>query len=139
MSQGFETPQQAEDAFYDALEEHDPELMMRVWDESPDIGCLLPMQPFVFGDDVRKLLRAMLESDMRIDLRIRHLHWVETDEIALHYVQEITDTPDPSGRELAPPVYATNVYRRRDGGWQMLLHQNSPPPPPQDPSAGKRH
>ena len=39
----FATPQDAEDAFYDALEGGDAEAMAAVWDPAADIACLLPM------------------------------------------------------------------------------------------------
>jgi len=126
----FETPQEVEDAFYDALDERDPEKMMRVWDDSPDIACLLPMQPLVTGGPVRTMLRDLLRSDVPIDIRVSHLHWVEIGDLAIHYVQEQSNRPGPRGP--APPVYATNIYRRRgEAGWTMILHQNSPPPPPE--------
>jgi hypothetical protein len=64
VSQPFATPQQAEDAFYDALEERNDALMMRVWDDSPDIALLLPMQPFIHGGQVRNAIRDLLRSDV---------------------------------------------------------------------------
>jgi ketosteroid isomerase-like protein len=125
----FATPQAAEDAFYDALEERDPELMARVWDDSPDIACMLPMQPMVQGVQVRSLMRELLRSKVPLDLRVTHIHWVELGDVAIHYVEERNNAtgapPD------APAIFATNVFRRRgDAGWTMILHQNSPPPPP---------
>jgi hypothetical protein len=125
----FQTPQEAEDAFYDALDERDTNLMMRVWDDSPDIACLLPMQPLVVGGEVRTMLRDLLRSDVPIDIQVSHVHWVEIGDIAIHYVEERSNQPGPRGP--APPLFATNVYRRRgESGWTMILHQNSPPAPP---------
>ena len=70
MSQPFATPQQAEDAFYDALEERNDALMMRVWDDSPDIALLLPMQPFIHGGQVRNVIRDLLRSDVPLDIQV---------------------------------------------------------------------
>ena len=127
----FQTAQEAEDAFYDALDERNTDLMMRVWDDSPDIACLLPMQPLVVGGEVRNMLRDLLRSDVPIDIHVGHVKWVEIGDIAIHYVEERTSQPSPRGP--APPLYATNVYRRRgESGWTMILHQNAPPPPPRE-------
>lgn len=129
MTEPFATPQAVEDAFYDALDERNVELMTRVWDDSPDIACLLPMQPFVHGGEVRTLMRDLLRSDASINLEVSHVQWLEIGDIAIHYVEERSSLPGQPGP--APPLYATNIYRRRgDAGWTMILHQNAPPAPP---------
>jgi len=124
----FETAQEAEDAFYDALEERDQTKMMAVWDDSPDIALLLPMQALVTGGKVRDLLRDLLRSAMELELQIKHIQWVEIGELAIHYVEEQPEGPPGSA---VPPLYAVNIYRRRgESGWTMILHQNAPAPPP---------
>jgi hypothetical protein len=45
MKHAYTTPQEAEDAFYDALEEGDFERLLAVWADSDDIVCLLPVYP----------------------------------------------------------------------------------------------
>ncbi len=133
MSAPFETAQAAEDAFYDALEEHDLDLMGRVWDDGPDIACVLPMQPLVHGAQVRELMRELLLSKVPIDIRVTHIHWVDLGDVAIHYVEEHNNAAKlPPG---APGILATNVFRHRgEAGWAMILHQNSPPPPPDGPT-----
>ena len=39
----FDDPQAAEDAYYDAFDEHDLDKMMSVWADSDETVCLLPM------------------------------------------------------------------------------------------------
>jgi ketosteroid isomerase-like protein len=133
VSQIFTTPQQAEDAFYDALEGRDAELMLTVWDDSPDIALLLPMQPIILGGQVRSALRDLLRSEVALDIQVRHLHWAEIGDVAIHYVEERNNAAAPPGAPAgaAPPLFATNAYRRRGDGWVMILHQNAPPPPPE--------
>ncbi|MGD8206906.1 MAG: nuclear transport factor 2 family protein [Thiohalocapsa sp.] len=131
MSAIFATAQQAEDAFYDALDERDVELMRQVWDDSPDIALLLPMQPMIIGAPVHEVLGDLLRSDVPLDIQVRHLHWVEVGDVAIHYVEERNNAAGPAGG--APPLFATNVFRRRGAGWLMILHQNAPPPPPDMP------
>ena len=45
MTQTYDTLQEAEDAFYEALEEGDLSQLLAVWAESNDSCCLLPMYP----------------------------------------------------------------------------------------------
>lgn len=47
MTQTYDTLQEAEDAFYDALEEGDLSQLLAVWAESNDSCCLLPMYPMI--------------------------------------------------------------------------------------------
>jgi ketosteroid isomerase-like protein len=101
--------------------------MAAVWGEGPDIACLLPMHPLVFGEDVRGLWAPIFAAGA-IDLQVRHLRWVELGDLAIHYVQEWVNPP--AGQRAPPPVYAANVFRRDAAGWQLVAHQNSPTPPP---------
>ncbi|WP_058555068.1 nuclear transport factor 2 family protein [Thiohalocapsa sp. ML1] len=129
MSTPFATAQAAEDAFYDALEERDADLMARVWDDSPDVACMLPMQPIVHGVQVRNMMRDLLRSKVPLDIKVTHIRWVELGDVAIHYLEEHNNAARTPAN--APGIYATNVFRRRgEAGWSMILHQNSPPPPP---------
>ncbi len=128
MSQTFDTPQDAEDALYDALEEGDIERVMQVWEPTDDIACLLPMQPLVRGRSaVRGAYEPLLAQGRKVAISVTHVHWYESDQLAFHLVEERAETAQ--GR---PPlaIYATNVYRRGPHGWKLLMHQNAPTPPP---------
>lgn len=128
MKNHFATPQDAEDAFYDAIDERDAAAMLAVWEESDEIICLLPMMPVLKGRDaVAQSWRGMLGSEMRFEMEIKHLSWIESTDIAIHFVEEHVATPGQPGKQV---VYATNIYRKGADGWRILLHQNSPTPPP---------
>lgn len=127
MPEQYATAQDAEDAFYDAIDDRDAERLRGVWDDSPDIACLLPMQPLLHGEQVHTAWEPLFAADMRLDMQIRHVRWLELDDLAIHYVEELVTIP---GHAPQPPVLATNIYRKGAEGWHMLLHQNSPAPPP---------
>jgi len=127
MPQHYATAQEAEDAFYDAIDDRDAKRLRDVWEDSADIACLLPMQPLRLGHDVHGVWAPLFEADMRLDIQVRHIRWIELSEVAVHYVQELVTLP---GRPPQPPVFATNIYRKGPEGWRMILHQNSPSPPP---------
>lgn len=124
----FATPQDAEDAFYDALDEGDLEAMMNVWERSSEIACLLPMQPLARGlGDVSRVWGAVLADGRKLEISVKHLAWTEMADVAMHLVEE--QVPPPPGKP-AFPVYGINVYRRGEDGWKMLMHHNAPTPPP---------
>jgi ketosteroid isomerase-like protein len=125
----FESPQDAEDAFYDALEGADLEAMASVWDSSDQIACLLPMTPLLRGPAVMEMWRSMLGSGTGVDIQIRHLAWIEGGDLALHLVEERIGA-GPDGRPAPPPLYASKLYRRGPEGWRLVVHQSSPTPPP---------
>ncbi len=131
----FATPQDAEDAFYDALEAHDLVAMMNVWANADDIVCIQPMTPIMRGTaDVQTSWQHVFEYPERPDITVHHRQWQESGDLALHIVeQKVVVTGMPGA---VPPIVATNAYRREDHSWHMVLHHVSPPPPPVPGQAG---
>lgn len=128
MKPGFDTPQAAEDAYYDAIDELDIEALMAAWEESEEVLCLLPMMPAQRGKGpIREAWSSLLEPDHRLDIEVVHLSWIETPELAIHLVEERVKAPQ---QPEAQSVYASNIYRKGADGWKLLMHQNSPTPPP---------
>jgi ketosteroid isomerase-like protein len=116
MSRIFDTPQDAEDAYYDALEEGDLEALLNVWDEADDISCILPMHPLVQGRSaVRDAFTRLFARGQGIALSVKHLGWIETGDVAIHHVEESPQSQSPGG-QLAPhhpPERADRATRRQ--------------------------
>jgi len=131
MTPTYNTPQDAEDAFYDALDEGDLEQMLSVWAESDDICCLLPMHAMIQGrQGVDDLFTNLFSRGRGVSLAINHLGWIETDDMAIHQVEE-TLLGAPADTSPPPPFYGTNIYRKNATGWRLIVHQNAPTPQPQ--------
>ena len=131
MSRIFDTPQDAEDAYYDALEEGDLEALLNVWDEADDISCLLPMHPLVQGRSaVGDAFARLFARGQGIALSVKHLGWIDTGAIAIHLVEESPQARAP-GAPAPMPVYGTNIYRHGADGWRLIVHQNAPAAPPE--------
>jgi ketosteroid isomerase-like protein len=129
MSTTFKSAADVEDAYYDAIDESDLEKMMSAWEDSPQAACLLPMQPMHHGPDaIRKMWEPMLDPELKVDITINHLQWIEEGNIAIHILEEMVTLKGTGERQ--PPIYATNIYRRSREGWHLLMHLNSPSPPP---------
>lgn len=128
MSNSFSTPAEAEDAYYDAIDERDLEKMMSVWSPSPDAACLLPMQSLQRGPQaIREMWRQMLDQAQGLDITINHMQWIDLGDVSIHLLEELA-TVKGGGKQ--PPIYASNTYHRDGDGWRLLLHFNSPTPPP---------
>lgn len=128
MSMTYATPQEAEDAYYDAIDEGDIQGMMAVWDENEDVLCLLPMMPAHRGRNaIRTVWESILLTGKPPEIQINHLSWIETGDVAVHLVEELFAVPDQPEPQR---IYATNIYRKGTAGWRLLMHQNSPTPPP---------
>jgi ketosteroid isomerase-like protein len=129
MTAAFPTPQDAEDAFYDAIEERDIPALLAVWEDTDEVACLLPMRPFVHGrGPLEAIWRDLLGADFPLDIQVRHVRWVEAGELAIHYLEERVQAPGQGPPQ--PAIYATNVFRKGPSGWRLILHQNAPAPPP---------
>ena len=133
MNQVYHTPQDAEDAFYDALEEGDLNRLLGVWADTDDICCLLPMYPMIQGrEGVADVFSHLFSQGHGVALSIAHLNWIQTDDIAIHQIEETLQDP-PADSPPPPPFYGTNIYRKFDAGWRLIIHQNAPTPAPPPP------
>ena len=121
----FPTAQDAENAFYEALERADLEAMMAVWSEDEDIVCVHPSGQRLAGQaQVREIWRQMFSGGPAMRVRITQQVSVTGMMIAVHSVHEnITVAGESRAR---PPMVATNVYLRTPAGWRMIAHHASP-------------
>jgi uncharacterized protein (TIGR02246 family) len=131
----FPTPQDAETAFYEALERADLELMMAVWSEDEEIVCVHPGGPRLAGQDqVRESWRQIFAGGARSRLHVTQQVAISGTMVAVHSVHENFSRTGEARPMQA--VVATNVYVRTASGWRMVAHHGSPapgtaePPPP---------
>jgi ketosteroid isomerase-like protein len=140
MSARFATPEQAEAAFYRALEQADLGAMMAVWAEDEEIVCIHPGGPRLIGlAAVRDAWRQIFAAGPRLHFRRLDARIQPGRMISVHsLVERITVSGD-----LRPHlVLATNVYVLSTSGWRMLMHHASPMPPsaaPPEPVGGTLH
>ena len=127
----FPTAQDAENAFYEALERCDLEGMMAVWSEDEEIVCVHPGGPRLTGQEqVRESWAKIFAGGPGARLTISHQVAISAMMLAVHSVHENFSVQDAP----AVPVVATNIYLRTAAGWRMIVHHASPapaqPPPP---------
>jgi uncharacterized protein (TIGR02246 family) len=129
----FPTAQDAENAFYEALERGDLEGMMAVWSEDEDIICVHPTGPRLSGQDqVRESWAKIFAGGSGPRVHITQQVAVSGMMIAVHSLHE-NFTVEGEARAQAP-VVATNVYLRTAAGWRMIVHHASPAPVQAEPA-----
>jgi len=133
----FPSAQDAEAAFYEALERGDLEAMMAVWAEDEDIFCVHPAGPRLTGhEEVRKSWAQIFSGPQRVRVTVSHQVTLSAMMIAVHSVQENFTVQGASRSDVQPaPVVATNVYLRTGAGWRMIVHHASPAPAAPPPAA----
>lgn len=123
----FPAAQDAENAFYEALERADLEAMMAVWSEDEEIVCVHPAGQRLAGQEqVREAWRQIFASGSHMRVQVTQQVVASGMMVAVHSLHEnITVAGEQRPR---PPMVATNVYLRTPAGWRMVLHHASPAP-----------
>lgn len=122
----FDTPEDAERAFYTAIEARDLAAMMSVWSPLAEIACIHPLGPRLDGPGaVREGWKRIFASGIALRFDIDETRRLSGPDLAVHLVYERIVVVG-AREQPAQPVIATNVFRRRAGGWEMVLHHASP-------------
>jgi len=123
----FATAEEAELAFYDALERADLPRLMQVWADDEEIVCVHPGGLRAVG------LHAVKESWQEIlvngGLSIRPsaptvLHSMMS---TVHSLVEEISVQGTEHTEVAH-CYATNIYHKGPTGWRLVMHHASAAP-----------
>ena len=123
----FPTPEDAENAFYEAFERGNIALMMAVWAVTDDVVCIHPRGPRLTGfDAVRESWVQIFSGGATLRVRTTEARKFAGQALAVHSVIELVAPP---GGEASPtPVFATNIYELTEGGWRMVVHHATPAP-----------
>ena len=123
----FPTAQDAENAFYEALERCDLDGMMAVWAEDEDIICVHPGGARLTGQDqVREAWAQIFSGGPRARVHITNQVAISGMMLAVHSVHENFTVEGEA--QPRPAIVATNVYLRTAAGWRMIVHHASPAP-----------
>jgi len=128
----FATPQDAETAFYEALQRADLDSMMEVWSADEEVSCIHPGAARVTGyEQVRENWAQIFKSGQRLQVHLSDQVIVSGMMLSLHSLHEnILVLGGPGGAGTRSVAITTNVYLRSAGGWRLVLHHASMAPPP---------
>lgn len=120
----YPTPEDAETAFYEAIEAGHLDDVMHIWADDDEITCTLPGGRRLVGHDaIRAGWQELFSRGRRLLIRIsRAVHWAGP-MLAVHSVVE---TLQVDGETVDTPIAATNVFVRNGAGWRLLVHHASP-------------
>ena len=124
---GYESPEAAEAAFYDAFERRDLDAMTNVWDHEAEVSCIHPGGPRL--DEIDMILeswRTIFEGGQRLRFERAGAALTTGAEVAVCCLYEVIRFGERF--EQQGTVVATNVYRRTAQGWRMVIHHASPDP-----------
>ncbi len=119
------SPDDTEQAFYEALQQADIERLMACWADEEDIVCVHPGGPRLVGHAaVRATFEALFAngSIKAVPERVRRL---DAGSCSVHSVVERIEVMGHDGPGHAW-VVATNVYAKTAQGWRMVAHHASP-------------
>ncbi|RTZ42309.1 DUF4440 domain-containing protein [Candidimonas sp. SYP-B2681] len=123
----FTTPQEAEQAFYQALRQADLALMMRVWADDEDIVCIHPGGVRVAGHvAVHDAWQQIFNNGPVVINPVQPLI-MSSVMSSVHVLIEQITVKMAQGPKTAN-CYATNVFHKGRSGWKMVMHHASHAP-----------
>jgi len=125
VSVKYNTPEEAEIAFYEAIERSDIKALGSVWSSDDNIVCIHPGATRIEGrQQVLESFSEMFAQSPSIGFSISDALHTEHDGLAIHLVREEIELDG----QLISIMVSTNIYHMEDGGWRMLLHHSSHEP-----------
>lgn len=127
------SPDDVEQAFYEALGQADLQQLMACWAEDDDIVCVQPDGQRCMGPAAIRAAFEALLAPGGLQIRPLHVHRIQALASAVHHLLEQVVAVTPQGQQTSW-VTATNVYHKTPQGWRLVLHHASPgsAEPPQD-------
>jgi ketosteroid isomerase-like protein len=118
---GYETADEAEEAFYGAFATCDRKVMETIWADD-EVVCVHPGSAAIFGYDevIRSWSTIFLNASLP-DILFTVVSAIENSDLAVHMVEEHIATGDGT----AVVILATNVFQQFEEGWLMIEHHAS--------------
>jgi ketosteroid isomerase-like protein len=119
------SPDDTEQAFYDALQQADIDRLMACWADEDDIVCVHPGGPRLVGHAaVRAAFDAMFANGS-VQAHPEKVRRLDAGHCSVHSVVERVTLMSDDGLQQAW-VVVTNVYAKTAQGWRMVAHHASP-------------
>ena len=119
------TPDEVENAFYEALHNADIEQLMACWAEEDEIVCVQPGGARLIGSGAIRGAFEALFAQGSVQAWPQQVHRIEAMASAVHHLIERVAVQTLQG-ERSAWVTVTNVYHKTPQGWRMVAHHASP-------------
>ena len=119
----YTTSEDAENAFYTALQAGNLEALMQVWAEDDEVVCVHPNGQRVVGHAAIRLnWQDIFAGNRRLQITVnRSVRWSSM----LMSIHSVVEHISIGGEEGQLTLAATNVYVRGATGWRILIHHSS--------------
>jgi len=125
MPASYATPQDVENAFYDAIRRADLDAFMSVWAEDEEVLCILPSGPRITGyANIREAWRRIFAAGHKFEIRLSHPVILPGMLVTVHSLHETIIMMHDDEMQTAP-ILATNIYLRSTKGWRLMVHHAS--------------
>ncbi|MDR0234337.1 MAG: nuclear transport factor 2 family protein [Zoogloeaceae bacterium] len=120
----FTTPEDAEIAFYKAVNHGNLNEFLAVWAEEEEVLCLHPSGNLLSSlESIRESWQEILGGAAKIRLHFRRISYWRASLIAVHHLIEELH----SAQEDASGIFrVTHVFMRGSHGWRMTCRHSSP-------------
>ena len=118
------SPDDLENAFYEALRQGDLDRVMACWADEDEICCVHPGGGRLVGAAAIRASYAALLERGGLPLAHQLTRRVHALACAMHSVIERIDLPAADGA-AAPTVVASHVFIKTASGWRLVLHHAS--------------
>ncbi len=122
------TPDEVENAFYEALHNADIDQLMACWAEDDDIVCVQPGGGRLIGAGAIRSAFEALFAQGSVQAWPQQVQRIEALASSVHHLIERVSVQTPQG-ERSAWVTVTNVYHKTPQGWRMVVHHASPGKP----------
>jgi ketosteroid isomerase-like protein len=119
------TPDEVEQAFYEALQHADIDQLMACWAEEDEVVCIHPGGQRLIGQGAIRSAFEALFAQGALQVRPERIHKIDALASAVHHLIENVSLLTPQGVQSAW-VTVTNVYHKTPHGWRMVAHHASP-------------
>jgi len=118
------TPDDVEQAFYEAMRRGDLAQMMACWAEEDEVVCIHPGGMRVVGIGAIRASFEALFAQGPVQVYPQQVHRIDALASAVHHLLERVQSAGPEGQ--TGWAQATNVYHKTAQGWRLVAHHASP-------------
>ena len=119
----FETPEETEAAFYEAISRADVEAVMSLWADEEDIVCIHPGAPRLVGHASIRVSWEQIFEQGGVQIRPVQLHVTQNMMTSVHNI--IEEVHRTTSRQQDIHILATNVFMKTPQGWRIVTHHAS--------------
>ena len=120
------TPDEAEQAFYDALRSGSVDGMMSIWSDDEEIMCLHPSGPPLLGHQAVEAGWKQILSGQGVHVEVTRVRAMGNPMYVIHsIIEKITIPQGPGANPNIVFTIATHVYAKESLGWRMVLRHAS--------------